>query len=394
MLPFVLGIIFQIYRLVKNIFPENNRWLVFLIALADTTFLAQSILISPDIVMLFGFLLCLNAIFENKYGQLILGTFLLPFVSIRGVLLLGVVGFVFLFWKMAKKQKLGVSLGNNILNSIQKSLLISLPVGVCLLAYLSYHYQVAGWLISSPNPEWIVHRQPNDAYNIARNIGLIGWRFLDNGRIICSLLLLFFLVKTVRKTLILPEKQQFLLISFGSFFLIFAPIFIFFSIAINNRYLLPAFLLLHLLVAYFIVHADFKNQVKKGWLFAILIALFSGTFWIYPKHIAQGWDGTLAHLPYYELRDEMHGFIKKEGIPLSVIGTEFPNKGALDFYDLSNQKEGLADKDFAQNKYIFYATVMNDFTDEELRALEEDWQVVKVFKQWPIEVVLYRNPNL
>lgn len=393
MLPFVLGIVWQIYRLINNVFPENNRWLVFLIALADTTFLAQTILISPDIVMLFGFLLCLNAIFENKNGQLILGSFLLPFVSIRGILLLAVVGVIFLFWKLIKNHKSDITKSQNFLKSIQQSLLIFLPVGVCLIAYLSYHYHVAGWLISSPNPEWIVHRQPNDIYNIARNIGLIGWRFLDNGRIVCTLLLLFFLVKMFRQNLLLCKNGRFLLLCFSAFFLIFAPIFIFFSVAINNRYLLPAFLLLHLLIAYFIVANSWKINVQKAWLFVILIALFSGTFWVYPKHIAQGWDGTLAHLPYYDLRQEMLNFIENEGIILTEIGTEFPNKGALDFYDLSNRQEGFADKDFKQNKYIFYATVMNDFTDEELRALEEDWQEVKVFKSWPIEVILYQNPK-
>ena len=78
---------------------------------------------------------------------------------------------------------------------------------------------------------------------------------------------------------------------------------------------------------------------------------------------------------------------------MEAIGTEFPNKGALDFYDLSGRKAGFADKDFDQNAYVFYATVMNDFTDEELRALEEDWEEVKVFRQWPIEVILYKNPR-
>lgn len=392
MLPFVLGLVYQIYRLINNLFPENNRWLVFLIALADTTFLAQTVLISPDIVLCFGFLLCLNAIFENKNGQLIIGTFFLPFVSIRGILLFGVIGVIFLSWKLVKGHQKGVKFNKNLFKSIQESIWVFMWAGLSLIVYLSHHYEVTGWLISSPNPEWIVHRQPNNLYNIARNVGLIGWRFLDNGRIICSLLLLFFLVKMYRQKISLSKEGQFLLLSFGAFFLIFAPIFIFFSVAINNRYLLPAFLLLHLLVVYFIVIDSFKIRLKKTWLFAILIALFSGTFWIYPKHIAQGWDGTLAHLPYYKLRDQMHDFIKKEGIPLADIGTEFPNKGALDFYDLSNRKEGLADKDFSQNKYLFYATVMNDFTDEELRALDEDWIIVKTFKQWPIEVILYQNP--
>lgn len=388
MLPFVLGIVFQVYRLIKNIFPENNRWLVFLIAIADTTFLAQSILISPDIVMLFGFLLCLNAIYENKNRQLIIGSFLLPFVSIRGILLLGVVGLIFLFWQMIQLKENRQQISENIVNLLQKSMLVFLPVGVCLIAYLAYHYQAAGWLISSPNPEWIVHRQPNDVYNIARNIGLIGWRFLDNGRIVCSLLLLYFMFKTTRQRRVIYGNGRFLILCFVAFFIIFAPIFIFFSVAINNRYLLPAFLLLHLLVTYFIV----ISNSKKGWLMAILIALLSGTFWIYPKQIAQGWDGTLAHLPYYELRKEMIDFIQKKGIPFTEIGTEFPNKGALDFYDLSGQTAGFADKDFENNRYIFYARVMNDFTDEELRALAEDWEEIKVLEQWPIQVILYRNP--
>ena len=392
MLPFVLGIVWQIYRLIRNVFPENYRRLIFLIALADTTFLAQTILISPDIVMLFGFLLCLNAIVEHEKWQLIAGSFLMPFVSIRGILLLSTIGLIFLFWQIIT-QRQNTTTQQALIKAIKKSFLYFLPVGLCLIAYLTYHYVATGWLISSPNPEWIGHRQPNDAYHIARNIGLIGWRFLDNGRFVMSLLLVFFLVKMLKNRQAIAAEGQFLLLSFFAFFLIFAPIFIFFSVAINNRYLLPVFLLLHLLVAYFLLHSGYKNFLVKTGLWIALLALWTGSFWIYPKHIAQGWDGTLAHLPYYDLREKMIHYIEKESIPLSVIGTEFPNIGALDYYDLSGRKEGFAEKDFANNQYIFYATVMNDFTDEELRALEEDWQIVKIFEQWPIEVILYKKPE-
>jgi len=418
MLPFVLGIVYQIYLLIKHLFRPKYRWLVFLIAIADTTFLAQSILISPDIVMLFGFLLCLNGIWEGKKWKIIIGSFLMPFVSIRGILLTMVTALIYFLTKYrevseGKLKTLFESIGqekkpfwSSFFNASKLTILLFLPVGICLIGYLFYHFQATGWWISSPNPKWVVHRQTNDFYNIARNIGLMGWRFLDNGRIICSLLLLllFFrkfaglsphkLTKSGRPSKLARNKSgQFIFLSLFSFFLVFGPIFIFFSVAINNRYLLPAFLLLHLLVVWLILDKKIGFANPKPWLFAVLIALLSGSFWVYPKHIAQGWDGTLAHLPYYQLREQLLDFIDKENIPLEQIGTEFPCKGKLDFYDLSNRTKGLADKDFEKNKYIFYATVMNDFTDEELRALDEDWTIVKAFRQWPIEVILYKNPK-
>ena len=126
----------------------------------------------------------------------------------------------------------------------------------------------------------------------------------------------------------------------------------------------------------------------------ILLALATGSFWVYPKHVAQGWDGTLAHLPYYELRNQMITFIDEKKIPYENIGTEFPNKGAFDFYDLSQRTEGFAEKDFETNDYIFYSNVMNDFTDEELHQLGVNWQLIKSFKRGFIEVNLYKNPKI
>ena len=79
MLPFVLGILWQIRLFICSFFEEKWQGLAFLIAIADTTFMAQSILISPDIVMLFGFLCCLNAIWKNQYIYLALAAFLMPF---------------------------------------------------------------------------------------------------------------------------------------------------------------------------------------------------------------------------------------------------------------------------------------------------------------------------
>ena len=86
-------------------------------------------------------------------------------------------------------------------------------------------------------------------------------------------------------------------------------------------------------------------------------------------------------------------YIQEVKIPFEEIGTEFPNKGPMDFYHLNGVEEGFVDKDFSTNTYLFYATVMNDFTDAELNELDRDWLIVKRFDQWPISVILYKKPR-
>lgn len=115
----------------------------------------------------------------------------------------------------------------------------------------------------------------------------------------------------------------------------------------------------------------------------------TGNCWIYPKKIAQGWDATLAHLPYYSLRTKMINFIKQEEIPFAEIGTVFPNVGSFELYELKGEQEGFVKKNFEENNYIFYSNVFNDFSDEELEELDTNWQVIQSYKSLGIEVILY-----
>ncbi|MEM6321045.1 MAG: hypothetical protein AAF960_25490, partial [Bacteroidota bacterium] len=129
-------------------------------------------------------------------------------------------------------------------------------------------------------------------------------------------------------------------------------------------------------------------------LIGVFVGLATGNLWIYPKGIAQGWDTTLAHLPYYSLRKKMINFLETEKIPLTDVGTVFPNIGPLEIYELNGESEGFVRKDFVHNPYIFYSTVFNDFSDEELVTLEKNWLVKQRYAAFGIEVVLYRNPNI
>ena len=65
------------------------------------------------------------------------------------------------------------------------------------------------------------------------------------------------------------------------------------------------------------------------------MGLLSGNFWVYPQPISTGWDSTLAHLPYYKLRNEMLQYIDNQGIKCSDVGTAFPNWRPSKLVDLT-----------------------------------------------------------
>ena len=107
--------------------------------------------------------------------------------------------------------------------------------------------------------------------------------------------------------------------------------------------------------------------------------------------MATGWDSTLAHLPYYTLRKEMNSLIDENHLDITTIGTAFPNCNALETVDLSNDNRHFAKKDFTQNKYIFYSNVMNDFSAEELKILQNTWKKRFILQKGQVDVILYEK---
>src|SRR5512133_1184995 len=66
MLPFTLGIIWQSHLLLRQYIPVKTIPLALVILLADPTFLAQTVVYSTDLVMLFFMLLALNSVLLNR----------------------------------------------------------------------------------------------------------------------------------------------------------------------------------------------------------------------------------------------------------------------------------------------------------------------------------------
>ena len=134
-----------------------------------------------------------------------------------------------------------------------------------------------------------------------------------------------------------------------------------------------------------------KSILKKMGIIIAIIGLISGSFWVYPKRIAQGWDSTLAHFPYYSMRQSMIHFMDENKLDKEQIGFDFPGAYPQKFLDLSNEEWSFPEVDFKSQKYILYSNVVNEFTDEELVELEKNWQVIHQETSLTVEMILYRR---
>ena len=51
----------------------------------------------------------------------------------------------------------------------------------------------------------------------------------------------------------------------------------------------------------------------------------------------------------------------------------------------------MQEKNLSTQRYVYDASVMNDFSEEELAALKKDWLPLKTFGRYPVRIVLYQK---
>ncbi|MFK8006378.1 MAG: hypothetical protein AB8H03_08410 [Saprospiraceae bacterium] len=386
MLPFLFGIIFYLERLGEYFFQNSIFTFVFILLLiVDPCLAGQAVLVTPDIVVAFFFLMSLDGIFNEKRKILTIGIIGLCLISMRGIMVTAAIfllDFLNYYFILKKEFKLKSFFVN--------TLPYTFGVGLGVL-FLLFHYLETGWMGYHEDSPWAPAFEKVDFTGGIKNIIVLGWRLLDFGRIFLWLILLIIGINIFRRKQQLDLKTQQLLTLLGTLILFLTPALIIHKMLLGHRYLLPIFLIIDFIAVYTI----FKYVKKREWKIAFFVVCFAGlslgNFWIYPKKISQGWDSTLAHLPYYELRNEMIDFIQKEEIPFEKIGSAFPNLLSLKYIDLKDSEKHLEEKNLEKQEYIFYSNIFNDFTDEEIDDLERNWKVVKEFKNLNVCVILYQK---
>jgi len=113
---------------------------------------------------------------------------------------------------------------------------------------------------------------------------------------------------------------------------------------------------------------------------------------IYPVKIAQGWDSTTAHWPYYSLRNEMLDFIEQKQINEDSISSFFPNISSSKYIELDNNPFNFKDFKYSNTEFVLYSNIFNiddDIIDELFHSGK--WNKIKVLRDRRITFILFKK---
>ncbi len=390
-LPFLIGVWYFLFKIGDFFLGQKYAWLLVVFTFLDPVFAGQSVLVSPDVAVMCFFLMGLNAVLHQRKIMLGLAAIGLAAMSMRGMMIvLSLYFFSLLASIVAKEFEPKMDLKKWFIFLWNKALPF-VASGLLSLAFLAAHYQHAGWIGYHVDSPWAASFEKVDFMGLVKNCAVYIWRILDFGRVFLLLFgtYAFYHFWQKKKLNGIPKKFSLLVALLVATLFCLSPSVLIHKGLLLHRYLLPILFALNLTAIYLIMNVDLK--FKNGLLGLAFIGLATGNFWVYPKHIAQGWDATLAHVPYYELRAEMIDFIEGAGLSKQEIGSAFPNISGTKYTDLTDFDNNFEKFDLEKSNYILYSNVMNDFSDEELVELEENWSVIKEIHSGGVCFVLYGN---
>ncbi|MFK7807040.1 MAG: hypothetical protein AB8F74_04480 [Saprospiraceae bacterium] len=383
MWPFLMGIVVLAYKIANHFFNKFGVVILLLLIAVDPFILGQGVLVSPDVPVLFGWLLGVYAVLKNKNIWKVIAAILLAMLSMRGMMLV-VVLFLFDLLKEIEFDRISVQ-------GLTQKIAPYVPSGLFGLAFLIAHYQYAGWIGYHENSSWAASFERVDLLGGLRNVGLIIWRMLDFGRIgICLLLSIGGVFYLYRNGLKNKHVRALLVLLIASVFVL-TPSLIIHRALSAHRYLMPITTIMSFATVFVLLEIIKSEKWQKIIASVLVVSLLAGNAWVYPKKIAQGWDSTLGHWPYYSLRSEMIDYLLEQNISLEKIGTAFPNRTDLKYTDLNPGVGAFSSYDLESQSYILYSNIYNDFTDEAIDEMEEKWLVKKRLDSYPVCLILYQK---
>jgi len=384
MLPILLGIALQLWGIAKKYIEKQHHPILFVLLFLEPTFLTQSTMISSDIVLVFFYLLAINQLSEKKNIWYFLALVGLLFTNLRGMVMVGSLFFIdILIFGTYYKKNLKILLKSAVPYAIATFLFLILQL---------HHFYNTGWVLFTTSENWSSGRELVGWKLILKNIAIIIHHFTDFGRFMLLLSLLITFIVFLKKKIELPTTTKRLFIfSFVTIFMLsisFLP----FSNPIGCRYFMVTYLLLIILFVNLLKVTELKTTTKN--ILVILIAgnFIAGHFWVYPEKIAQSWDSSLLHLRYFPIKKAMDSYLIENNIPLELTGTQFPYESPHST-ELNGDTIIVKHFDFQKNSYIIYSNVTNDFTDNEIDLLHNEWKLLHEERNGSVFIQLYRKPE-
>ena len=372
MLPFLIIYGLATRKLSKDIAPDNPV-VIWILLMIEPCYLAQSTLVSPDVVLMAGFASSTMALLGKNYRWMVVGSILLALSGNRGAAMMVVFGLVSLAESGDLKTKI-------------KNASALIPGLLLFISYQILHLRHTAWVGFHEQMDWAPSFEKVGALGYLRNLGLLFWRCLDTGRWVLFPLILWALI--LRKPWkVLTKDKVFILLIFTTIMLMVLTIP--YKYLIGHRYYMPIYFLLICWLSSMLIHFE---KIKRSYLILTLIVSFiTGHLWVYPRGIAMGWDSTLAYLPYQSLRQEAIAYLKSQNISTENVGSAFPNISGFEATDLDLSGAGKF-KPFAigEDAYILYSNVMNDLSDEVSNILN----MYEIEQQWvsgSVEMILFKK---
>lgn len=378
MLPFIIGFFYQLFEFISH-FIKKQRFVffAFLLVIADPTLATSLVLVNPEIIILFFFLVSINGILKQKNNLKFVGLFFLSIITFRSMMLFaGVFIFDILNNVYLQRQKI-----KSFLNF--KFLLFYFFASIPAFLFISWRLASKGWLQTHPESPWVSLWQVASPEIFLKNCLVLIWRYLDFGRIFIFSFLLISFILFGKKILKSIKNRQLLTISICPVIIVII-VSLFATNTFGHRYFIVSYIGF-ILFSFLLLDEFYKS--KKIIFTLLFLGLVSGNLWVYPKQISQGWDATLAHIPYHSLRLKTIDYLNKEQIEIAEVASFFPNYTKIDLVDLSGNQNSFSKFD-GKNKYVLYATVYN-LSDEELAMLEQNYSILKQFNNFNITITIY-----
>ena len=370
MLPFLVMIVYYLLQIGELLTDQAHKHWFLLLLFCNPFFLGQAVLISPDIVLLAFLCMFLTGFLKANNALICISTIGLSLISMRGLILV----FILLLWGLyqtyfIKERKVG--------------LLWLLPGIILGLGYQVFHYVHKGWFVFHESSPWSGSFETiYQLEDLLRNIGIYIWRLVDFGNVFLWMALLILIVNgRGRKSI----KFSLLWISVIVLGLVTIPK----AGLLNHRYYLPIVLVLVCTVLDLLYKSSFVR--KKIIIVSLCLLSLSGNLWKYPDGTAQGWDSTLAHLPYYALMDDAIQYLNANNIDINNVGTAFPAKNRMSDLYLIEDNRSFKSFDLDNDEVILYSNVMNDFDTEHIFELDNLWIPVFQKKKGHVVVVIYQK---
>jgi len=387
-----LILIFNTFKLFSKLFPNKPYGLFILLPLLDSSFLTQSAVASPDIILATAFVTCLRAIVDDKKMLLSVAYIFLCLVNARGFFA-GVLVFAFfvLYKIIYSKEKLTVK------QFLKKSLPF-LPGIVLLFSFFAYYFSQRGWFFSEPGFQSNHYERPESFGHLMKNIAVYIFVLTENGRILIWLFLalLIFMFKRSRVKTAFTDCEKSFIFLFSSFLLMYFLLVILTQMGgIGPRYHIPSYFLLT--VVFFILLDKVKIKQMRSYVFLLVFFLLVGNFSVYlfSEKRAKAWDTTLAHFPFYELREKCFEYMEANNIPYEKTAGGFCIYGNQRYIDLKSEYRYIevAEK-IAEKEYFIYSNISN-LSDEIIDELHDTskWIMLKDFRKGAVFIAIYASQS-